>query len=57
MAYRAPGILVPARDECGHIRALALRADVNLKKIARLMGHSNTKRTERYVHPTGDGLS
>jgi integrase len=27
-------------------------ADVNLKKIARLMGHSNTKQTERYVHPT-----
>ena len=31
-------------------------ADVNLKKIARLMGHSNTKQTERYVHPTNDGL-
>ena len=31
-------------------------ADVNLKKIARLMGHSNTKQTERYVHPTDDGL-
>src|SRR5437868_13656590 len=26
-------------------------ADVNLKKIAQLMGHSNTKQTERYVHP------
>ena len=31
-------------------------ADVNLKKIARLMEHSNTKQTERYVHPTDDGL-
>jgi integrase len=31
-------------------------ADVNLKKISRLMGHSNTKQTERYVHPTDDGL-
>jgi len=31
-------------------------ADVNLKKIARLMRHSNTKQTERYVHPTDDGL-
>lgn len=31
-------------------------ADVNLKKIARLMGHSNTKQTERYTHPAGDGL-
>lgn len=30
-------------------------ADVNLKKIARLMGHSNTKQTERYIHPTDDG--
>ena len=27
MAYCAPGFLVPARDECGRIRALALRAD------------------------------
>jgi integrase len=31
-------------------------ADVNLKKIARLMGHSNTKQTERYVRPTDEGL-
>ncbi|MDT7604486.1 MAG: hypothetical protein QOF61_2483 [Acidobacteriota bacterium] len=31
-------------------------ADLNLKKIARLMGHSTTKQTERYVHPTDDGL-
>ncbi|HEU4597525.1 MAG TPA: site-specific integrase, partial [Pyrinomonadaceae bacterium] len=31
-------------------------ADVNLKKISRLMGHSNTKQTERYVHPTDEGL-
>ena len=31
-------------------------ADVNLKKIARLMGHSNTQQTERYVHPTDAGL-
>ena len=31
-------------------------ADVNLKKIARLMGHSRTQQTERYVHPTDDGL-
>lgn len=31
-------------------------ADVNLKKIARLMGHSNNKQTERYVHPDDDGL-
>jgi integrase len=31
-------------------------ADVQLTKIARLMGHSNTKQTERYVHPTDDGL-
>jgi DNA primase len=27
MAYCPPGFLIPARDECGHIRALALRAD------------------------------
>jgi hypothetical protein len=27
-----------------------------LKKVARLMGHSNTKQTERYVHPTDEGL-
>jgi integrase len=32
-------------------------ADVNLKKIARLMGHAATKMTERYVHPTDDGLT
>ena len=31
-------------------------ADVNLKKIARLMGHSTTRQTERYVHPDDDGL-
>jgi integrase len=31
-------------------------ADVNLKKIARLMGHSTTKMTERYVHPDEAGL-
>lgn len=31
-------------------------ADVNLKKTARLMGHSNAEQTERYVHPTDDGL-
>jgi integrase len=31
-------------------------ADVNLKKIARLTGRPNTKQTERYVHPTDDGL-
>jgi integrase len=31
-------------------------ADVNLKKIALLMGHSDTKQTERYVHPTDEGL-
>ena|SRR2546421_5365000 len=31
-------------------------ADVNLKKVARLMRHSNTKQAERYVHPTDDGL-
>ena len=31
-------------------------ADVNLKKIARLMGHARTQQTERYVHPTDDGL-
>ena len=31
-------------------------ADVNLKKIARLMGHSNTRQTGRYAHPTDDGL-
>lgn len=31
-------------------------ADVNLKKIARLMGHSDTKMTERYVHPDEGGL-
>jgi hypothetical protein len=29
---------------------------VNLKKIARLMGRSDTKQTERYVHPTDDGV-
>jgi integrase len=31
-------------------------ADVNLKKISRLMGHSDTKMTERYVHPDEDSL-
>ena len=31
-------------------------ADVNLKKIARLMGHSRTRMTERYVHPDAAGL-
>lgn len=31
--------------------------DVNLKKIARLMGHANTKQTEVYVHTTDAGLS
>lgn len=31
--------------------------DVNLRKIARLMGHANTKNTERYVHTTDAGLS
>ena len=31
-------------------------ADVNLKKIAWLMGHSKTKQTERYVHPDDEGL-
>ena len=31
-------------------------ADVNLKKIARLMGHSRTRQTERYVHPDEAGL-
>jgi len=31
-------------------------ADVNLKKIALLMGHSKTRMTERYVHPDDDGL-
>ncbi|HYE64083.1 MAG TPA: site-specific integrase [Pyrinomonadaceae bacterium] len=31
-------------------------ADVNLKKIARLMGHSTTKHTEIYVHTMDDGL-
>lgn len=30
--------------------------DVNLKKIARLMGHANTKQTEIYVHTTDAGL-
>lgn len=29
---------------------------MNLKKIARLMGHSDTKMTERYVHPDEDSL-
>ena len=29
---------------------------MNLKKIARLMGHARTRQTERYVHPTDDGL-
>jgi integrase len=32
-------------------------ADVNLKKIARLMGHSDTKMTEHYVHPDEDSRS
>lgn len=27
MVYCPPGYLIPARDECGHIQALALRAD------------------------------
>ncbi len=31
-------------------------ADVNLKKIARLMGHSTTRQTEQYVHPEESGL-
>jgi integrase len=31
-------------------------ADVNLKKIARLMGHSRTRMTERYVPPDDAGL-
>jgi len=31
-------------------------ADVNLKKIALLMGHSRTRQTERYVHPDDAGL-
>ena len=31
-------------------------SDVNLKKIARLMGHSTTKQTEQYVHPEESGL-
>ena len=31
-------------------------ADVNLKKIARLMGPSDTKMTERYVHTDEDSL-
>lgn len=30
--------------------------DVNLKKIARLMGHTTTKHTEIYVHSTDAGL-
>lgn len=30
--------------------------DVNLKKIARLMGHATTKHTEIYVHTTDEGL-
>jgi len=30
--------------------------DVNLKKIARLMGHTSTKHTEIYVHTTDAGL-
>ena len=29
---------------------------MNLKKIARLMGHSNTRMTEQYVHPDEAGL-
>lgn len=29
---------------------------MNLKQIQRLTGHSNTKQTERSVHPTDDGL-
>jgi hypothetical protein len=29
---------------------------VNLKKIALLMGHSNTRMTERYAHPNEDQL-
>lgn len=31
-------------------------ADVNLKKIAELMGHSSTKPTEIYVHPADEAL-
>jgi integrase len=31
-------------------------ADVNLKKIALLMGHARTRQTERYVHPDEAGL-
>jgi integrase len=31
-------------------------ADVNLKKIMQLMGHANTRQTERYVHPDDEEL-
>lgn len=31
-------------------------ADVNLKKIAELMGHASTKKTEIYVHPAEESL-
>jgi integrase len=31
-------------------------ADVNLKKIAELMGHSSTRPTEIYVHPADETL-
>ena len=31
-------------------------ADVNMQKIAMLMGHANTRQTERYVHPDDQGL-
>ncbi len=31
--------------------------DVNLKKIARLMGHTTTKHTEVYVHTSDEGLA
>jgi integrase len=31
-------------------------ADVNLKKIADLMGHASTKKTEIYVHPAEESL-
>jgi integrase len=30
--------------------------DINLKKIARLLGHATTRYTEIYVHPTDSGL-
>jgi hypothetical protein len=39
MVYCPPGFLVPARDECGHVQALALRADEPRRPQVHLAEH------------------